>query len=53
MKSVACLLLYEHEGFSCHEIDDVLNMSPSAVKMRLMGARERLIALSQQKVDGP
>ena len=53
MKYATCLLLYEHEGFSCNEIADVLNISPSAVKMRLMRARERFIALYQQEVDGP
>jgi RNA polymerase sigma-70 factor (ECF subfamily) len=44
-----CLLLYEHEGFSCAEIADVLSLSPSAVKMRLMRARERFIALYKQE----
>lgn len=53
VKYAACLLLYEHEGFSCNEIADVLKISPSAVKMRLMRARERFIALYQQEVDGP
>jgi RNA polymerase sigma-70 factor (ECF subfamily) len=52
VKYAACLLLYEHEGFSCNEIADVLKISPSAVKMRLMRARERFIALYQQEVDG-
>jgi RNA polymerase sigma-70 factor (ECF subfamily) len=51
-KYAACLLLYEHEGFSCNEIADTLKISPSAVKMRLMRARERFIALYQQEVDG-
>jgi RNA polymerase sigma-70 factor (ECF subfamily) len=53
VKYATCLLLYEHEGFSCNEIADVLKISPSAVKMRLMRARERFIALYQQEVDGP
>jgi RNA polymerase sigma-70 factor (ECF subfamily) len=44
-----CLLLYEHEGFSCAEIAEVLSLSPSAVKMRLMRARERFIALYKQE----
>ncbi len=48
-KYAACLLLYEHEGFSCAEIAEVLNVSPSAVKMRLMRARERFIQLYQQE----
>ena len=52
-KYATCLLLYEHEGFSCNEIADILKVSPSAVKMRLMRARERFIALYQQEVDGP
>jgi RNA polymerase sigma-70 factor (ECF subfamily) len=52
VKYATCLLLYEHQGFSCNEIADVLKISPSAVKMRLMRARERFIALYQQEVDG-
>lgn len=48
-KYAACLLLYEHEGFSCAEIAKVLNVSPSAVKMRLMRARERFITLYKQE----
>ena len=51
-KYAACLLLYEHEGFSCAEIAEVLNVSPSAVKMRLMRARERFITIYQQEVAG-
>ncbi len=51
-KYAACLLLYEHEGFSCAEIAEVLNVSPSAVKMRLMRARERFIQLYQQETSG-
>jgi RNA polymerase sigma-70 factor, ECF subfamily len=51
-KYASCLLLYEHEGFSCAEIADILNVSPSAVKMRLMRARERFISLYQQEVNG-
>jgi RNA polymerase sigma-70 factor (ECF subfamily) len=48
-KYASCLLLYEHEGFSCAEIAEVLNLSPSAVKMRLMRARERFITLYKQE----
>jgi RNA polymerase sigma-70 factor (ECF subfamily) len=48
-KYAACLLLYEHEGFSCAEIAEVLNVSASAVKMRLMRARERFIVLYKQE----
>ncbi|MGZ3598630.1 MAG: sigma-70 family RNA polymerase sigma factor [Ktedonobacterales bacterium] len=51
-KYATCLLLYEHEGFSCAEIAEVLNVSPSAVKMRLMRARERFITLYKQEMDG-
>jgi RNA polymerase sigma-70 factor (ECF subfamily) len=51
-KYATCLLLYEHEGFSCAEIAEVLKVSPSAVKMRLMRARERFIALYKQEMDG-
>ena len=51
-KYATCLLLYEHEGFSCAEIAEVLNVSPSAVKMRLMRARERFISLYRQEVNG-
>ncbi len=49
-KYAACLLLYEYEGFSCAEIAEMLDVSPSAVKMRLMRAREKFIALYQQEV---
>lgn len=52
-KYSVCLLLYEHQGFSCNEIADVLKISPSAVKMRLMRARERFISLYQQEEAGP
>jgi RNA polymerase sigma-70 factor (ECF subfamily) len=48
-KYASCLLLYEHEGFSCAEIAEVLSLSPSAVKMRLMRARERFITLYRQE----
>ena len=51
-KYKSCLLLYEHEGFSCAEIAEVLHVSPSAVKMRLMRARERFIALYKQEIAG-
>src|SRR5215469_9845693 len=49
-KYASCLWLYESEGFSCAEIADVLNISASAVKMRLMRARERFITLYKQEV---
>ncbi|HEV2581540.1 MAG TPA: sigma-70 family RNA polymerase sigma factor [Ktedonobacteraceae bacterium] len=49
-KYASCLWLYEHDGHSCAEIADVLNISASAVKMRLMRARERFITLYRQEV---
>jgi RNA polymerase sigma-70 factor (ECF subfamily) len=52
-KYSVCLLLYEQQGFSCNEIADVLKISPSAVKMRLMRARERFISLYQEEEAGP
>jgi RNA polymerase sigma-70 factor (ECF subfamily) len=52
-KYATCLLLYEYEGFSCAEIANMLDVSASAVKMRLMRAREKFIALYQQEVTGP
>lgn len=48
LKYAQCLLLYEHEGFSTAELAEMLRISPSAVKMRLMRARERFIDLYQQ-----
>ncbi|MFI5272014.1 MAG: RNA polymerase sigma factor [Ktedonobacterales bacterium] len=51
-KYATCLVLYEHEGFSCAEIAEVLKVSPSAVKMRLMRARERFITLYKQETGG-
>jgi RNA polymerase sigma-70 factor (ECF subfamily) len=50
-KYASCLWLYEHDGHSCAEIADELNISASAVKMRLMRARERFIALYRQEVS--
>jgi RNA polymerase sigma-70 factor (ECF subfamily) len=52
-KYAQCLMLYEYEGFSCAEIADILGVTPSAVKMRLMRAREKFIALYQQEVSEP
>ncbi len=49
-KYAICLWLYENNGFSCAEIAEMLNISASAVKMRLMRARERFIALYRQEV---
>jgi RNA polymerase sigma-70 factor (ECF subfamily) len=49
-KYAVCLWLYENDGRSCAEIAEFLNISPSAVKMRLMRARERFMALYKQEV---
>src|SRR5579883_2006482 len=49
-KYAVCLWLYEHDGLSCAEIANILKISPSAVKMRLMRARERFIGLYQKEV---
>jgi RNA polymerase sigma-70 factor (ECF subfamily) len=49
-KYAVCLWLYENDGLSCAEIAEVLNISASAVKMRLMRARERFIGLDQKEV---
>lgn len=49
-KYAACLWLYENDGLSCAEIADVLGISASAVKMRLMRARERFITLYNKEV---
>lgn len=49
-KYAMCLWLYENDGLSCAEIAEVLNISASAVKMRLMRARERFIGLYQKEV---
>ncbi len=50
-KYAVCLWLYENDGLSCAEIANVLNISASAVKMRLMRARERFIHLYKQEVS--
>src|ERR1700730_16309933 len=49
-KYAVCLWLYENDGRSCAEIAEFLQISPSAVKMRLMRARERFAALYKQEV---
>ena len=49
-KYAICLWLYENDGMSCAEIAEILNISASAVKMRLMRARERFITLYKQEV---
>jgi len=50
-KYAVCLWLYENDGRSCAEIAAILNISASAVKMRLMRARERFINLYKQEVS--
>ncbi|HAG97625.1 MAG TPA: hypothetical protein DCL75_01855 [Ktedonobacter sp.] len=50
-KYAVCLWLYENDGRSCAEIAEILNISASAVKMRLMRARERFINLYKQEVS--
>ncbi|GAC1397969.1 MAG: hypothetical protein NVSMB49_04750 [Ktedonobacteraceae bacterium] len=50
-KYAVCLWLYENDGLSCAEIADVLNISSSAVKMRLMRARERFIGLYKKEIS--
>jgi len=49
-KYAVCLWLYENDGLSCAEIANVLSISASAVKMRLMRARERFIGLYKKEV---
>ncbi len=49
-KYAVCLWLYENDGLSCAEIANVLDISSSAVKMRLMRARERFIDLYKKEV---
>lgn len=49
-KYAVCLWLYENDGLSCAEIGQALNISSSAVKMRLMRAREQFIRLYQKEV---
>jgi len=47
-----CLWLFEQEGLSCLQISKTLDISLSAVKMRLRRARSRAIALYMQETDG-
>ncbi len=49
-KYAVCLWLYENDGLSCAEIAGALSISSSAVKMRLMRARERFIELYHKEV---
>lgn len=48
-KYAICLYLAEHEGLSGTEIAGALSISPSAVKMRLMRARDYFLALYRQE----
>src|SRR5712691_2390733 len=50
-KYAVCLWLYENYGMPCAEIAAILYISASAVKMRLMRARERFINLYKQEVS--
>lgn len=50
-KYAICLWLYENDGLSCAEIARMLDISASAVKMRLMRARERFINLYRKEVS--
>ena len=50
-KYAVCLWLYENDGLSCAEIAEILNISASAVQMRLMRARERFINRYNQEVS--
>jgi RNA polymerase sigma-70 factor (ECF subfamily) len=49
-KYSVCLWLYEHEGFSCPEIAKMLNISVTAVKMRLKRARVQFLTLYQREI---
>src|SRR5437879_8460706 len=49
-KYAVCLWLYENDGLSCAQIAETLNISASAVKMRLMRERERFIILYKHAV---
>lgn len=45
----SALLLYEHEGYSVAEIAGLLRVTSSAIKMRLMRAREYFIAIYKRE----
>ena len=49
-KYAVCLWLYENDGLPCAEIAQILSISSSAVKMRLMRAREQFIRLYHKEV---
>jgi RNA polymerase sigma-70 factor (ECF subfamily) len=44
-----CLWLYEHDGLACGEIADIMGVSTSSVKMRLMRGRERFADLYRRE----
>jgi RNA polymerase sigma-70 factor (ECF subfamily) len=52
-KYAAPLLLHSHEGLSCNEIAEILNISPGAVKTRLFRAREAFRAAYNQPDEQP
>jgi RNA polymerase sigma-70 factor (ECF subfamily) len=52
-KDRVCLDLYENRGFSCEDVGKILDISPSAVKMRCMRARAKFIALYKQEHANP
>jgi RNA polymerase sigma-70 factor (ECF subfamily) len=51
-KYAVCLWLFEHDGRSMQEIAEALLISVSAVKMRLIRAREQFVRLYWQKEAG-
>lgn len=52
-KYAAPLLLHSHEGLSCNEIAEILDISPGAVKTRLFRAREAFRAAYNQADAAP
>jgi len=44
------LVLHEAYGYSCQEVADIVRCSPSAIKMRLMRARERFLLIYSGKL---
>ena len=50
-KYSVCLWMYEHDGLSCSEIARAVQISVSAVKMRLMRGRQRFADLYRSEVE--
>ena len=50
-KHSLCLWLYENDGLSCAEIAKLLHISTTAVKMRLMRARQRFIEIYESEMS--